>query len=412
MSASTPLPLDSITVLDLTRILAGPWCTQLLADLGANVIKIEHPDHGDDTRTWGPPFIKDRNEQDTTDSAYSTCCNRGKHSVCIDFTQPEGQALVHALAKTADVVVENFKVGGLKKYGLDYASLRALNPNLIYCSITGFGQTGPYADRAGYDYIAQGMGGLMSVTGEADDQPGGGPQKVGVAVTDLFTGLYAANAVQAALLLRARTGVGQHIDLALLDTSVAIMANMNQGYLVSGVVPKRMGNAHPNIVPYQVLACADGHIILGVGNDRQFKAFCEAAHEPHWAADPRFATNAARVRNRAALVPELARIVVARSQRDWIETLEAVHVPCGPINSIDQVFADPQVQHRQMKVSVPHANAGSLLTVRQPIAFSDSPLRYEKAVPILGEHTDAILREQLAIPTAQIAALRAKKVIR
>jgi crotonobetainyl-CoA:carnitine CoA-transferase CaiB-like acyl-CoA transferase len=411
VSVKPTLPLSHITVLDLTRILAGPWCTQLLADLGATVIKIEHPQQGDDTRTWGPPFVRDANGNDTTDSAYGTCCNRGKESVCIDFTQAEGQALVQALAKRADVVVENFKVGGLKKYGLDYESLRALNPQLIYCSITGFGQTGPYADRAGYDYIAQGMGGLMSVTGEADDQPGGGPQKVGVAVTDLFTGLYAANAVQAALIHRTHTGVGQHIDLALLDTSVAIMANMNQGYLVSGVVPKRMGNAHPNIVPYQVLACADGHLILGVGNDRQFKAFCEAAGEPQWAADERFTNNAGRVRNRAALVPELARIVVARTQRDWIETLEAVHVPCGPINSIDQVFADPQVQHRQMKVNVPHANAGSLPTVRQPIKFSDSPLRYEKAVPVLGEHTTAILRDKLSLPAAQIAALRAKNVI-
>jgi crotonobetainyl-CoA:carnitine CoA-transferase CaiB-like acyl-CoA transferase len=405
-------PLSHITVLDLTRILAGPWCTQMLADLGASVIKIEHPDHGDDTRTWGPPFVKDRAGNDTTDSAYGTCCNRGKDSVCIDFTKPEGQALVQALAKTADVLVENFKVGGLKKYGLDYATLHAINPNLIYCSITGFGQTGPYAERAGYDYIAQGMGGLMSVTGEADLQPGGGPQKVGVAVTDLFTGLYAANAIQAALIHRERLGVGQHIDLALLDTSVAIMANMNQNYLVSGTVPRRMGNAHPNIVPYQVFACADGHLILGVGNDRQFKAFCEAAGEPHWADDERFSSNAGRVRNRDVLVPELARIVRSRTQRAWIDALEAIHVPCGPINSVDQVFADPQVQHRKMRVDVPHKNAGTLPTVRQPIVFSESNLSYEKGVPTLGEHTDQVLHEKLDVSLAQVAVLRAQRVIR
>jgi crotonobetainyl-CoA:carnitine CoA-transferase CaiB-like acyl-CoA transferase len=405
-------PLSHITVIDLTRILAGPWCTQLLADLGASVIKIEHPDHGDDTRTWGPPFVKDHAGNDTTDSAYGTCCNRGKDSVCIDFTKPEGQALVQALVKTADVLVENFKVGGLKKYGLDYATLRAINPNLIYCSITGFGQTGPYAERAGYDYIAQGMGGLMSVTGEADSQPGGGPQKVGVAVTDLFTGLYAANAIQAALIHRDRAGLGQHIDLALLDTSVAIMANMNQNYLVSGNVPKRMGNAHPNIVPYQVFACADGYLILGVGNDRQFKAFCEEAAEPQWANDERFSSNAGRVRNRDLLVPELARIVRSRTQRAWIDALEAIHVPCGPINSVDQVFADPQVQHRQMRVDVPHQNAGSLPTVRQPIVFSESNLSYKKGVPTLGEHTDHVLRSKLNLPVSHVAALRAQKVIR
>ncbi len=405
-------PLAHITVLDLTRILAGPWCTQLLADLGANVVKIEHPEHGDDTRTWGPPFVKDVAGNDTSDSAYGTCCNRGKDSVCIDFTTAEGSALVRSLAELADVIVENFKVGGLKKYGLDCDSLRALNPSLIYCSITGFGQTGPYAERAGYDYITQGMGGLMSVTGEADDQPGGGPQKVGVAVTDLFTGLYAANAIQAALIHRERTGAGQHIDLALLDTSVAIMANMNQNFLVSGKVPGRMGNAHQNIVPYQVFACADGHLILGVGNDRQFKAFCEEAGEPHWALDERFTTNAGRVRNRAVLVPELARMVRARSQRAWIDALETVHVPCGPINTVDQVFADPQVIHRNLRVDIPHANAGTLPTVRQPILFSDSTLTYQKGVPILGEHTDAILATTLNISATDIAALRSKKIIR
>jgi crotonobetainyl-CoA:carnitine CoA-transferase CaiB-like acyl-CoA transferase len=405
-------PLSHVTVLDLTRVLAGPWCTQLLADLGATVIKIEHPIGGDDTRTWGPPFVKDEAGNDTTDSAYSTCCNRGKQSVTIDFTREEGQALVRALAKKADVLVENFKVGGLKKYGLDYAQLAAENPALIYCSITGFGQTGPYADRAGYDYIAQGMGGLMSVTGEADDAPGGGPQKVGVAVTDLFTGLYAANAIQAALIHRERTGEGQHLDLALLDTSVAIMANMNQQYLVAGLTPKRMGNAHPNIVPYQVFAVADGHLVLGVGNDRQFATFCEVAGEPHWAADERFATNAARVRNRILLVPELARIMKTKSQREWIETLERVHVPCGPINTVDQVFNDPHVQHREMAVKTAHVKAGTLTTVRQPMRFSKSRLQYRDGPPALGQHTDEVLTTVLNVAPSQMLALRTQGVIR
>ncbi len=405
-------PLSDVTVLDLTRVLAGPWCTQLLADLGATVIKIEHPERGDDTRAWGPPFVKNAAGEETTDSAYSTCANRGKQSVCIDFTQLEGRALLQKLAAQVDIVVENFKVGGLKKYGLDYESLKALNPALIYCSITGFGQTGPYAERAGYDYIAQGMGGLMSVTGEADALPGGGPQKVGVAVTDLFTGLYAANAIQAALIARMRTGIGQQLDLALLDTSVAIMANMNQQYLVGGVVGKRMGNAHANIVPYQVFACADGHIILGIGNDRQFAAFCEIAREPQLAADARFTTNAGRVRNREALVPALAGIMQARTQAAWIAALEAVHVPCGPINNVDQVFNDPQVRHREMVLNVKTTDGGEIKTVRQPMLFSESTLAYEKAPPLLGQHTDAVLRERLALPAAQISALRAAGVIR
>jgi crotonobetainyl-CoA:carnitine CoA-transferase CaiB-like acyl-CoA transferase len=404
--------LQHVTVLDLTRVLAGPWCTQLLADFGATVIKIEHPAHGDDTRTWGPPFVKDTNGVDTTDSAYYTAANRGKQSVCIDFTTPEGQALVQQLAAHADVIVENFKVGGLKKYGLDYATLALNHPKLIYCSITGFGQTGPYADRAGYDYIAQGMGGLMSVTGEADAAPGGGPQKVGVAVTDLFTGLYASNAIMAALIHRDRAGVGQHLDLALLDTSVAMMANMNQQYLVGGIVPTRMGNAHPNIVPYQVFACADGYLILGVGNDRQFRAFCVEAGEPQWADDQRFSSNAGRVRNRDALVPELARMLRMRSQAAWIKALEAVHVPCGPINSMQQVHDDPQVQHREMVVRTPHPLAGALPTVRQPVLFSATPLAYNIAPPTLGEHTMTVLKNRLTMPDAAVNDLLTRGVIR
>ncbi len=404
--------LQHVTVLDLTRVLAGPWCTQLLADFGATVIKIEHPAHGDDTRTWGPPFVKDVSGADTTDSAYYTAANRGKQSVCIDFTTAEGQTLLQQLAAQADVVVENFKVGGLKKYGLDYATLSANHPKLIYCSITGFGQTGPYADRAGYDYIAQGMGGLMSVTGEADAAPGGGPQKVGVAVTDLFTGLYASNAIMAALIHCDRTGVGQHLDLALLDTSVAMMANMNQQYLVGGIVPTRMGNAHPNIVPYQVFACADGYLILGVGNDRQFRAFCVEAGEPHWADDERFASNAGRVRNRDALVPELARMLRTRTQVAWISALEAVHVPCGPINNMQQVHDDPQVRHREMVVRAHHPRAGPLPTVRQPVRFSETPLHYALAPPVLGQHTFEVLRQRLGMNDAQLQALVGRSVIR
>ncbi len=341
-----PGPLSHLVVLDLSRVLAGPWCTQLLADLGADVIKIEKPGSGDDTRSWGPPFLKDKEGRDTGEAAYYLACNRGKKSVAVDFTRGEGQAIVRELARGADIVVENFKVGGLAKYGLDYASLTAVNPRLVYSSITGFGQTGPYAERAGYDFIIQGIGGFMSVTGERDDAPGGGPQKAGVAISDLMTGMYACTAILAAIAQRERSGAGQYIDVSLLDAQVAMMAVMNMNYLISGTPPGRAGNAHQNIVPYQVFACADGHLILAVGNDAQFTRFCEIAGKTEWARDPRFAANAERVKRRDVLVPLIAVVMRTRTQGEWLAALEAVGVPCGPINRLDQVFADPQVRAR------------------------------------------------------------------
>ncbi len=406
-----PGPLAHLTVLDLSRVLAGPWCTQLLADLGATVIKIERTGGGDDTREWGPPFLADTDGHPTGESAYYLACNRGKQSVAIDFTKPEGQRIVRDLARQSDVVVENFKRGGLAKYGLDYGSLRALNPALIYCSITGFGQTGPYADRAGYDFIIQGIGGFMSVTGERDDLPGGGPQKAGIAISDLMTGMYANVAILAALSHRALTGVGQYIDIALLDTQVAMMATLNMNYLVSGMVPGRAGNAHQNIVPYQTFACADGHMILAVGNDGQFARFCEVATHPEWARDERFATNVQRVRNRATLVPILAECIAARSQRDWIAALEAAGVPCGPINRLDQVFADPQVIARQMKIDMPHPLAGTVPQIASPLRFSSTPVAYTQAPPLHGEHTRNVLSTRLGMSEKMLAELAANHVI-
>jgi crotonobetainyl-CoA:carnitine CoA-transferase CaiB-like acyl-CoA transferase len=404
-------PLAHLTILDLSRVLAGPWCTQLLADLGATVIKIEKPGTGDDTRTWGPPFLQDAQGHDTTDAAYYLGCNRGKQSVAIDFTQPEGRALVVALAAQADVLVENFKVGGLAKYGLDYASLAPFNPRLVYASITGFGQDGPYASRAGYDFIIQGMSGFMSVTGERDDLPGGGPQKAGVAITDLMTGMYGAVAIQAALAHVDRTGTGQHIDLALFDSAVAMMAVMNMNYLVSGAPPARAGNAHQNIVPYQVFACADGHFILAVGNDGQFRAFCEVAGHPEWAEDPRFAKNADRVRHRAALVPLIDAVARARTQHDWLAALEAVGVPGGPINRLDAVMADPQVRARGLRIDMPHPGAGTVPQIVAPIKLSATPLVPERAPPLLAEHTESVLRERLALDDGTLARLVAGGIV-
>src|SRR6266550_803283 len=339
-----PGPLAHLTILDLSRVLAGPWCTQLLADLGATVIKIERPGTGDDTRAWGPPYLKDADGSDTSEAAYYLCCNRGKLSVAVDFTTEDGQTIVRDLARQVDVLVENYKVGGLAKYGLDYASIAALNPRLVYCSITGFGQDGPYAARAGYDFIIQGMGGFMSVTGERDDLPGGGPQKAGIAISDLMTGMYACTAILAAIAQRELSGAGQYIDVSLLDAQVAMMAVMNMNYLVSGTPPDRAGNAHQNIVPYQVFACADGHLILAVGNDAQFARFCEIAGKTEWARDPRFTANAERVKRRDVLVPLIEAVMHSRTQGEWLAALEAVGVPCGPINRLDQVFADPQVR--------------------------------------------------------------------
>lgn len=399
-SAPTPdagraAPLAGIRVLDLSRVLAGPWAGQLLADLGADVVKVEKPGAGDDTRSWGPPYLKDQAGQPTAEASYFLCANRNKRSVAIDIATPEGQAQVQALAAKADVVLENFKVGGLKRYGLDHASLCAAHPRLVYCSITGFGQTGPYAPRAGYDFLIQGMGGLMSVTGRAEDEEGAGPQKVGVALVDILTGLYATIAVQAALAEREKSGLGQHIDLALLDVQVACLANQASNYLSGGLLPRRMGNAHPNIVPYQDFPTADGDIIVAVGNDEQFARLCAATGHAEWSADPRFATNAHRVANRAVLVPLLRQATVMRTSAEWIAALEKAGVPCGPINRIDEVFADPQVIARGLRMTMPHPTAGEVPLVANPIRLSGSPVSYQRPPPLLGQHTDEVLAEWL-----------------
>lgn len=402
----SPKPLQGIRVLDLSRILAGPWCSQQLADLGAEVIKIEKPNEGDDTRRWGPPWLENSKE-----AAYYLCANRGKQSVTIDMAQAEGQALLHELVKHCDVVLENFKVGGLKKYRLDYASLKALKPDLIYCSITGFGQTGPYAQRAGYDFMIQGIGGLMSLTGQPDSELGGGPVKVGVAFADIFTGMYAANAILAALFQRQQTGTGTHIDLALLDVQVGVLANQALNYLTSGQVPERLGNAHPNIVPYQAFATQDGHLILAVGNDAQFQRFCEVASCTELAQDERFLTNAQRVEHRQALVPLLSPVLKQRSTDDWLLALEKVGVPCGPINTLDRVFADPQVKHRQLEIELPHPEAGSVKLVSNPIRFDNQALNADTPPPLLGEHTNRVLKDLLGLDSEQQTALKNKGVI-
>jgi crotonobetainyl-CoA:carnitine CoA-transferase CaiB-like acyl-CoA transferase len=404
-------PLAGVRVLDLSRVLAGPWAGQLLADLGADVIKVERPGAGDDTRAWGPPYLKDETGRDTSETAYFLCANRNKRSVTIDMASAEGQALLRRLAQQADVLLENFKVGGLKQYGLDYTSLSPLNPRLVYCSITGFGQTGPYAPRPGYDFLIQGMGGLMSITGRADGEEGAGPQKVGVALTDIMTGLYAAIAVLAALAERERSGRGQYIDLALLDVQIACLANQASNYLAGGVVPRRMGNAHPNIVPYQDFPTADGDMILAIGNDSQFAKFCAIAGHPEWAEDPRFATNPQRVAHRAVLIPLLRQVTVMRTTHEWIETLEAAGVPCGPINRMDEVFADPQVRARGLRLDLPHPSAGRVSLVANPIRFSDSPVSYRNAPPLLGQHTDEVLAEWLGVDAEQLAALHRDEVI-
>lgn len=404
-------PLSHIRVLDLSRILAGPWAGQTLADLGAEVIKVERPGLGDDTRGWGPPFLTDREGRPTSEAAYFLAANRGKKSVTIDFTRPEGQELVRRLAADCDIVLENFKVGGLAKYGLDYASLQAVNPGIIYCSITGFGQTGPYRNRAGYDFLIQGMGGLMSVTGEPDDAPGGGPVKVGVAIVDIFTGMYAVTSVLAALAHRERTGEGEYIDLALLDVQVATLANQATNYLVSGCSPERLGNAHPNIVPYQALATSDGHIILAVGNDGQFARFCTVAGCPELADDERYRTNAGRVRNRAELIPVVAELLKQRTRAEWLAALEQAGVPCGPINTIEEVFANPQVQSRGMCIDVPHKGSGQIPLVGSPMKFSRAPLNDRRPPPQLGEHNDEVLTAMLGLGEDELARLRAVEVI-
>lgn len=404
-------PLAGLRVLDLSRVLAGPWAGQLLADLGADVVKVEQPGRGDDTRSWGPPYLKDEDGRDTVEAAYFQCANRNKRSLCIDLASAEGQQLVRRLAAQADVLLENFKVGGLKQYGLDAASLLALNPRLVYCSITGFGQTGPYAARAGYDFLIQGMGGLMSITGVPEGEPGAGPQKVGVAQTDIMTGLYATIAIQAALAERTRSGLGQHIDLALLDVQVAALGNQGANYLNGGVVPQRMGNAHPNIVPYQSFPTADGDMILAIGNDGQFARFCTIAGHPEWAEDPRFATNPQRVAHRAVLIPLLRQATVMRTTDEWITAFELAAVPCGPVNRIDQVFADPQVVARGLKVEMAHPTAGKVDLVASPVRLSASPVQYRLPPPLLGQHTDEVLGEWLGLEPGDVKGLRERKVV-
>ncbi|VWC78262.1 L-carnitine dehydratase/bile acid-inducible protein F [Burkholderia contaminans] len=408
---STMGALSHIRVLDLTRVLAGPWCAQTLADFGADVIKVERPGAGDDTRHWGPPYLKDADGADTAEAAYYLAANRNKRSVTVDIATPEGQQIVRELAAQSDVVLENYKVGQLKKYGLDYDSLRAVNPDLVYCSVTGFGQTGPYAHRAGYDFIIQGIGGFMSITGERDGEPGGGPQKAGVAIADLATGLYSTIAVLAALAHRDRTGEGQYIDMALLDVQVALLANMNTNFLASGKPPVRWGNAHPNIVPYQTFQTRDGWIIVAVGNDGQFRKFVEAGGRPELADDERFATNPSRVRHRDTLVPILAEMVKARDKADWIGALEAAGVPCGPINDLDEVFDNEQVVARGMQVSLPHPCGADAKLVRNPIRMSATPPEARTAPPLLGAQTDDVLRDMLGYDDAKIATLRAKQAI-
>jgi crotonobetainyl-CoA:carnitine CoA-transferase CaiB-like acyl-CoA transferase len=407
---SRPDALRGIRVLDLSRVLAGPWCTQTLADLGADVIKVERPGSGDDTRQWGPPFLADPEGLESAESAYYLGANRNKRSVTINLANPAGQALVRRLARHSDVVVENFKVGDMQRYGLDADTLRAVHPGLIYCSITGFGQTGPYRERAGYDYAVQGMGGLMSVTGERDGLPGSGPQKVGVAVADLFTGLYATVAILAALRHRDATGEGQAIDMALLDTQVAMLANLGANYLVSGKVPGRAGNAHQNIVPYQVFEVSDGHIILAVGNDGQFRKFCGVAGQPELADDPRFARNAERVRHRALLVPLLAALMLRRTKADWLNALETAQVPCGAINSLQEVFADPHVLARGMVTPVQHPLDPELRLVSSPMKLSATPVRLRHAPPLLGQHTEEVLQEA-GLDADEIERLRSVQAI-
>jgi crotonobetainyl-CoA:carnitine CoA-transferase CaiB-like acyl-CoA transferase len=399
--------LEGLRVLDLTRVLAGPWATQTLADLGAEVIKIERPNSGDDTRAAGPPFLKDRHGNDTTDSAYYLSANRGKQSVAINIASAEGQELVRKLAASADVFIENYLVGKLASYGLDYERLRAINPRLVYCSITGFGQTGRYRDRPGYDFIFQAMGGMMSITGEPD----GTPQKVGVAFSDLMTGMYATVAILAALRHRDATGRGQYIDLALLDVQVAALANMNMNYLISGRVPKRMGNAHANLVPYQVFACIDGHVVVAVGSDGLFRSLCKGLGVPDLADDSRFNTNPGRVRNRAALIEILDNIFANRPVAELTAQLHAEGVPAGPINDLAQVFADPHVKDREMVVNVEHPVAGMTPLVASPIRLSETPVKYNVPPPVLGQHTESVLTQLISLTGEEIARLKQGNII-
>ncbi|MGW8270326.1 MAG: CaiB/BaiF CoA transferase family protein [Burkholderiales bacterium] len=404
-------PLSHIRVLDLSRVLAAPWTGQNLADLGAEVIKIERPQKGDDSRAFGPPWLKDASGAETSESAYFACANRGKKSITVNLSAPEGQRIVRELAVKSDVLLENYKFGDLARYGLGYDDLKKINPRLIYCSVTGFGQTGPYRDRPGYDFMIQGMGGLMSVTGERDELPGGGPQKAGIPIADIMTGMYATIAVCAALAHRAETGVGQHLDLALLDAQVAVLANQGANYLATGVAPPRLGNAHPNIVPYQTFKTADGDVILACGNDNLFRKFCEVADCRALATDPRFATNGKRVENRSQLTELLNEIFVKRTTREWVEALEAAGVPNGPINNLEQVFQEPQAVARGLRMDMQHPLAGKISLIRSPMRFSATPIEHEIPPPLLGQHTDEILRGMLGRSDEDIARLRADGAI-
>ncbi|KPB24499.1 CoA-transferase [Pseudomonas syringae ICMP 11293] len=403
--------LSHIRVLDLSRVLAGPWAGQILADLGADVIKVERPGGGDDTRSWGPPFLQDAAGQNTTEAAYYLSANRNKQSVTIDFTRPEGQRLVRELAAKSDIVIENFKVDGLAAYGLDYESLKVVNPRLIYCSITGFGQSGPYARRPGYDFMIQALGGLMSLTGLPDGEEGAGPVKVGVALTDILTGLYSTTAILAALAHRDQSDIGQYIDMALLDVQVACLANQGMNYLTTGIAPKRLGNAHPNIVPYQDFPTADGDLILTVGNDSQFRKFAAVAGQPQWAEDPRFLTNKLRVAHRAELIPLIRQVTVFKATAQWVSELEAAGVPCGPVNDLAQVFADPHVVARGLAIELPHVLAGRVPQVASPIRLSETPVEYTRAPPLLGEHTAQVLQALLGIGEEEITVLREAGVL-
>jgi len=404
-------PLSHIRVLDLSRVLAGPWAGQILADLGAEVFKVERPKTGDDSRAFGPPWLKDASGRDTAESAYFASANRGKKSITVNLSRPEGQRIVRELAAKCDVLLENYKFGDLDRYGLGYRDLAKINPGLVYCSVTGFGQTGPWRERPGYDFMIQGMSGLMSVTGERDELPGGGPQKAGIPISDIFTGMYAAVAVCAALANRAETGAGQHLDLALLDSSVAVLANQGANFLATGKAPARLGNAHPNIVPYQPFRTADGDVIVACGNDGQFRKFCEVAGCARLADDPRFATNGKRVENRAELTKTLSEIMAKRPTRQWVEALEAAGVPNGPINTLDQVFEEPQAIARALRIELPHPTAGRVSLVRSPMRFSETPVEHALPPPVLGQHTDEILRGVLELSDAEIARLDTEGVI-
>ena len=403
--------LSHIRVLDLSRVLAGPWCTQNLADLGADVIKVERPGVGDDTRHWGPPFVKNLEGQDTEETAYFICINRNKRSITVDISKPEGQEIIRQLAKESDVVIENYKVGDLAKYGLDYESLKKVKSDLIYCSITGFGQNGPYAHRPGYDFIIQGMGGFMSVTGEADDFPGASPQKAGVAIADIFTGMYATTAILAAVVHRDQTGQGQYIDMALLDTQIAVMANISSAYLCSNKVPSRWGNASPIIVPYQTFPTSDGWIIVAVGNDSQFKHFVTAGGEAHLSENPLYISNPLRVEHRKSLILLLEAMTHRKTKAEWIYLLEEANVPCGPINNLEEVFDNEQVKARGIKIHVPHPTAGTMKLVASPMRLSETPVEVRMAPPTLGQHTNEILHERLGLDAEAIAVLQEKGII-